>query len=91
MTKRGKQFIFALCLFVLVFGSVFWYQTQVADITTVTLRGTYGDDPSPAFCHFAETIGYPGFTAEDRWQCARVIHVVGSGETPPKGLKEGTP
>ena len=82
-----KTFVILCVMVALVFGSVFWYQTQVADITTVTLRGTYGDDPSPAFCHFAETIGYPGFTAEDRWQCDRVIHVVGSGEKPPKGYK----
>ena len=84
-----KKTIIVLCAFVLLFGSVAWYQEQVSNILTPTMRGEIGEQPSAGFCHFAEAIGYPGFTAQDRWQCARVIHILGSGETPPKGLKEG--
>ena len=83
-----KKTIVILCAFVLVFGSVSWYNNQISNILTPTLRGEIGEQPSASFCHFAEAIHYPGFTAQDRWQCARVIHIVGSGETP-KGLKEG--
>ena len=85
MNKRGRQFVFVLCLFVLVFGPGLWYQSQLDNILTPTMRGEIGEKPSASFCHFAEAIGYPGFTAQDRWQCARVIHV--GGETPPKGYK----
>ena len=81
-----KKTIVILCALALLFG--FWYHVQVSNILTPTLRGEIGEQPSASFCYFAEAIHYPGFTAQDRWQCARVIHIVGSGETP-KGLKEG--
>lgn len=84
-----KKALLVLWLTVMVVGSFAWYQNQVSNILTPTLRGEIGEQPSAGFCHFAEAIGYPGFTAQDRWQCARVIHILGSGETPPKGLKEG--
>lgn len=81
-----KKTIVILCALVLLFGSVFWYQAQVSSILTPTLRGEIGEQPSASFCKVAEAIGYPGFTAQDRWQCARVIHIVGSDEMP-KGYK----
>ena len=80
-----KKALLVLWLVVLVVGSFAWYGNQVNNILTPTLRGEIGEQPSASFCHFAEAIGYPGFTAQDRWQCARVIHV--GGETPPKGYK----
>lgn len=90
MKKELRNYVLFLCVCALVIASVLNYQNQVNNILTPTLRGEIGEQPSASFCKIAEAIGYPGFTAQDRWQCARVIHIVGSDETPPRGFKEGT-
>lgn len=87
MKKTNNTFVLVSFVLAFVLALAFMYQAQVSNILTPTLRGEIGEQPSASFCHFAEAIHYPGFTAQDRWQCDRVIHIVGSGETPPKGYK----